>query len=422
MGLRKAHRRGVTRLRRFAARPIREAASSTRGWTARATVAAAEPFSAAERGLAVAGRGGRGGRTAPWRRSRAQVRKGGKRSMTKPSLPRVLLIEDDDALAERMKRTLEGHFKWACTERCGSLAALANVDLARFDVVVCDDVLPDGRGLDAVQIIISRREELPVVLALAEDSARHAVGAVRMGAADCLVRVGDFVRTLPAMIEKNLELARIRRDNLRLQAALSSSLAELKRKNRELEEAASRFEAMATTDLLTSLANRRRLDQRLGLMFSEAVRYGQDLTCLMIDLDGFKSINDTLGHQRGDELLMLTGRIINEQIRSSDLGARYGGDEFVVILPHTGYETAISLGRRLVVEFQKQVGRVLGEIGRCGMSIGLSSLSLSRPLDAQQLIAHADSALYTAKLSGRSRIMVCGPDGVTAMAPESLAA
>ena len=157
-------------------------------------------------------------------------------------------------------------------------------------------------------------------------------------------------------------------------------------------------------------------------MFAEALRYAADLSCLMIDLDGFKATNDTLGHQKGDDLLALTGRIINEQIRVSDIGARYGGDEFVIALPHTPHETAVALARRLATEFQRQGAALLGEDMRCGMSIGVSCLSLSKPLDPLQLIAHADAALYTAKMSGRARIMVCSPDGATALAPEKIGA
>lgn len=340
--------------------------------------------------------------------------------MMRPDSPKVLVIEDDPDTSELITATVNGHFGCPCTITCASVEEVRRVDFEHIDLALCDYHLPDGTGIKAMQIILDHREDVPVILVTGEREIVTAVEAIRHGAADYLIKFNDYLRTIPIVIEKNLEVARIRRDNLRLQAALSNSLAELKRKNRELEEAAARFELLASTDLLTNLANRRVLEQRLAVMFSEALRYGTELTCLMIDLDGFKATNDTLGHQRGDDLLVMTGRIITDQVRTSDVGARYGGDEFVIALPQTTCDTAVALGQRLIGEFRRQSEALLGDGARCGMSIGIASLTLSRPLDPHQLIAHADNALYRAKMSGRSRIMVCGPDGKSAMTPESL--
>jgi diguanylate cyclase (GGDEF)-like protein len=180
----------------------------------------------------------------------------------------------------------------------------------------------------------------------------------------------------------------------------------------ELQDAVQKLEQMALTDELTGLANRRRLQGLLGQMFAQAVRYRQDLACIMADLDGFKAINDTLGHQKGDEALAIAGRLIAEQVRLSDVAARFGGDEFIVILPHTGCATASHLAQRLVDAFEARVGALCGPGAQCSMSIGIACLNVSRPDTPDQLLAHADKALYAAKKAGRRRIMVCGADGV----------
>lgn len=336
------------------------------------------------------------------------------------SPPRILLIEDDDDTALLAAETLSAHYGATCTQRVNSVAQLERQELSLFDIALCDYNLPDGVGLDALRIIRSRRPDLPVIMVTAQSEAQTAVDAVREGAADYLVKTMEYMTTIPLVVEKNLAVARVRAENAHLHEALRESLAELREKNSELEVAVSKLELMAMTDSLTGLANRRHLTTRLGQMFAEAVRYGADLSCLMIDLDGFKTINDTLGHQRGDELLELTGKVINAEIRTADVAARFGGDEFVVIMPHTSASTAAALAQRLQESFRRRASRLADGGLRCGMSIGVSCLSLSKPADADDLIAHADNALYAAKDAGKRRIMICGPDGVTAMPAEQL--
>ena len=143
-------------------------------------------------------------------------------------------------MAELIAEWVNRHFGCACTTRCGSLADLAKHDLNRVDMVMSDYNLPDGTGLDVLALVQGRREDLPVILVTGVREANTAVDAIRRGAYDYVMKVGDFARTIPVVIEKNLEVARIRRDNLRLQAALATSLAELKRKNRTRPTASSR--------------------------------------------------------------------------------------------------------------------------------------------------------------------------------------
>lgn len=334
----------------------------------------------------------------------------------------ILLVEGDEELAEIVTITLTGHFRRACVERVETVAALAEVDLSRFGAVLCAARLPDGTGLDVLRALSGVRADLPVIIVAAEPDVPAALEAVRAGASDVVVLTPGSHIALPLTVEKNLALARTKEENRRLQAALGDSLDALRAKNEELERAVSSLEAMALTDDLTGLANRRRLTDRLDQMYAQAVRYSSDLACLMIDLDGFKTINDTLGHQRGDELLALAGRIVAGSVRSSDVAARYGGDEFVILLPHTSWSTAATLGARLSAKFQREAGK-MGRVGlRCGMSIGVACLGLSAPADGDQLLAQADNALYAAKQAGKSRIMVCGPDGVTALEPSALSA
>lgn len=332
--------------------------------------------------------------------------------MIERSAPKILIIEDDADARELMVERINSHFGCETCDARGALRDLIGYDLSTPDMMLCDLHLPDGQGLQALRTILARRDDLPVVIVTGEREVGSAVEAIRLGASDYIVKSSDYLVMLPIVIEKNLEAARLRRDNLRLHSALASSLAELKRKNRELEQFARQLEEMASTDLLTNLGNRRRLDEQLHLMFAEAVRYGRDLSCIMIDLDEFKTINDTRGHQTGDLLLRTTGEVITGQVRASDVAARFGGDEFIIVLPETAHETAAALARRLQDEFGRRAEAALGESDVCGMSIGISSLALSNPLEPAELIAHADAALYAAKGGGKSRVMICKPGSV----------
>lgn len=333
----------------------------------------------------------------------------------------ILLLTSDDAAAREIVDAVRARFGPDSIESVAALADLARVDLARVRAALCALRLADGPGTDALRAILAVRPETPVVMLAEDGGANAALDAVRAGAADFVALVPGNPGAVLLAIEKNLAVAGVRAENRRLQQALNDSLAALQVKNRELEQAVTRLETMALTDELTGLANRRRLVERLEQMYAQAVRYGSDLACLMIDLDGFKAINDTLGHQRGDELLSLAGQVIARSVRAADVAARYGGDEFVVLLPHTSAATAAALAARLSSQFQREAGR-MGRVGlRCGMSIGVACLGLSAPSDGDSLLAQADNALYAAKQSGKRRIMVCGPDGVTALDPATLA-
>lgn len=185
---------------------------------------------------------------------------------------------------------------------------------------------------------------------------------------------------------------------IRLNAELERRVAQRTQQLREL----------ASREPLTGLYNRRFLNETLDRRFAEALRYDADLSCIMIDLDGFKAVNDELGHHIGDELLQLTAQTISSQLRTSDVAARFGGDEFVVLLPQTEAERARVLAERICERFARDAAeRLTG--GQVTMSAGISSLKTLRCRDAESLLRTADHALYTAKAGGRNRI-VSGAD------------
>jgi diguanylate cyclase (GGDEF)-like protein len=126
------------------------------------------------------------------------------------------------------------------------------------------------------------------------------------------------------------------------------------------------------------------------------LRYRAELTCVMIDLDGFKQVNDRFGHHTGDEVLLIAASTITSELRASDVAARFGGDEFVLVLPHTTAESAEVMTERLSARFDVELAQRLPQI-RTGMSCGIASVRPGEVADAEALLRAADRALYRAK-------------------------
>ena len=159
---------------------------------------------------------------------------------------------------------------------------------------------------------------------------------------------------------------------------------------------------LAEHDPLTGLANRRRFDQELARHVDDCRRYGPRGAVLMLDLDHFKEVNDTLGHAIGDELLVDVARVLQQRMRSTDLVARLGGDEFAVLLPHADMKSAELVASSLVETLRDEVSGL--EDTRSGVTASVGGVIIEEShLSASDVLSAADAAMYVAKHSGRSR-------------------
>ena len=178
------------------------------------------------------------------------------------------------------------------------------------------------------------------------------------------------------------------------------------------------LEKKAKTDCLTGLANRGLLDEQLVVFFQQAQTTDKDLACLMIDIDHFKNVNDTLGHSVGDQLIFFVGELLQAFTRKDDFVARYGGDEFLLLLSDRTEEQAKAIAERIRKVFAKEAHRFTAEAfdnqegssvvtiqKNSGpapkLSIGLATLKQNNPSDADELLQMADASLYRAKQAGR---------------------
>jgi len=177
---------------------------------------------------------------------------------------------------------------------------------------------------------------------------------------------------------------------------------------RELLDAREELRVQATHDSLTGLWNRASILETLDKELARAQREGHPLAMLMIDVDHFKLVNDTHGHQAGDAMLREVARRIRSTIRRYDTAGRYGGEEFVVVLPATDLAGGMTQAERIRQTIAGEGVAASGKLVEVTCSIGVCSWPASGPGDAPLLIHGADEALYQAKRSGRNRVSASG--------------
>jgi len=292
---------------------------------------------------------------------------------------RILLVEDSLSQRELMRDYIEGQgyeVRSAATGREAIDAVATEVP----DAVLLDWELPDFQGPDLVRIWRRETEmaDIPILIVTARSRSQDIAEALDCGAS-------DFVR-------KPLG------DMLELGARLATSL--------RIKTLQDRLRRMASHDALTGLLNRRALMDRLGQEFHRSLRYGNDFTLVMADIDHFKRINDEQGHDAGDRVLTQTASFLRKHMRDSDIVGRYGGEEFVVLLPETdsrGAHTAMDRMRQAAVERRWGTRECPSSVR---FSMGLACASDLGVDSAEDLLKAADDALYRAKEGGRNRVEV----------------
>jgi diguanylate cyclase (GGDEF)-like protein len=186
----------------------------------------------------------------------------------------------------------------------------------------------------------------------------------------------------------------------------------VKARTSELQLAVIQLDDMASTDALTKLANRRAFDDVIPDLFASAKLRGTELAVAVLDLDGFKQVNDTFGHERGDQLLVMTADTIRDECGRRDVAARMGGDEFVLLMPGTDLPRARETADRIRQQFEERSRQLFDDAKdppRVSVSIGLACLSQTQPDSSDELIAQADLAMYRAKEAGKSCLRVYEP-------------
>ncbi len=318
---------------------------------------------------------------------------------TKKCPHHILIVEDDADHAELIKTTLS---VWTQKNKIkleiasSFKNALDKLAASSFELIVTDYRLPDRTGLDLMDEIKNRNLNLPVLLMTAMGDEALAVNALKAGFIDYVVKTDASFRELPRIIQGAYEKFLGQEREKRLTEELATKNGQLINMNQKLTE-------LSIRDELTNLYNHRYFQEKMAEEFARASRYHYPLSCLMIDIDYFKSVNDAHGHPIGDKVLKEIGSFLLSHLRQSDTVARYGGEEFCVLLPHVGYEGAHLLADRLRKKIMDENYKLdSGLTLKITISIGVSSYP-DDPVDRKEtLLFYADKALYRAKGSGRN--------------------
>jgi diguanylate cyclase (GGDEF)-like protein/PAS domain S-box-containing protein len=195
----------------------------------------------------------------------------------------------------------------------------------------------------------------------------------------------------------------------RVNAQLLEALEELKLSREEIEKRNKALQQMAMHDVLTGCLNRRAFFETATPAFQQAHDQGQRITCIMIDIDHFKSFNDRFGHQVGDEVLKVTARILSGGVRSDDVLCRYGGEEFCIVMPRTGFEEAARVAEQLRMTIESRAAKNVRGLKDASITASFGVCEFAQHKSFEDLIRDADKALYVAKEEGRNRVKLHKP-------------
>lgn len=315
----------------------------------------------------------------------------------------VLLVDDQPFVAQAIRQQLEDDREINFHYCAAADQAIAIALEIRPTVILLDLMMPDVDGLALLRYFRANPEirDVPVIVLSSRGEATVKADAFDAGANDYLIKLPDRIEMIARIrYHSNAYIMKLQRDEA--YRALRESQKRLAETNLELLR-------LVNVDSLTGLANRRHFDESLHIEWKRAARNHLPLSVMMLDIDYFKLYNDTYGHLKGDEILRKVAEIVQKSVmRPSDQASRYGGEEFVVILP----ETAANGAYLLAEEIRKNVEALNiphegSKIAAClTISIGIASVVPSGDDTALSLVKLADTALYKAKDGGRNRVVV----------------
>ncbi len=300
---------------------------------------------------------------------------------------RLLIVDDEEIMREFLREVLTDEGYVIDLASSGREA----VDKMRghtYDIVITDVVMP---GLDGLGVVSAAKElpyEVAVIVMTGYASMETAVESMKLGATDYITKPFN-IDQIRIIVKNALEARALKR-----RAAEGEFYKELSRK-----------------DGLTELYNHRFFHQLLDTEVSRAERYNRVVSLLMIDIDDFKSYNDSHGHPSGDLVLRRLARLLKRSSRNCDFVARYGGEEFAVIAPEVSAESARRMAERIrsLIDESDFEGEETMSGGRLTISIGLATYPIQAD-SKSALLENADRALYRAKGNGKNQVVVWGEE------------
>jgi diguanylate cyclase (GGDEF)-like protein len=302
---------------------------------------------------------------------------------------RALIADDDLIITTILSNTLSRMGMQVTVAHDGDVAWQALNSLQPPGIAILDWMMPNLDGLELCRRIRNTPQlaAIYVVVVTGRDTREDLVAGLEAGADDYMVKPINIAE-LQARIGVGVRVAKLQQN--------------LAQKVRELRSTRDHLELLASTDALTGVCSRRWWFDTAEKEFSRAGRYGRTFSLLMADLDWFKQINDTHGHEAGDRVLNQFGQMLRKTCRKSDLIGRLGGEEFAVLLPETSATAAQRLATRITEGCRTLIVDPMAADARCSCSVGVTEVRADdERLDA--VLTRADQALYAAKRGGRNQ-------------------
>jgi two-component system, cell cycle response regulator len=305
--------------------------------------------------------------------------------------PRILIVDDHEDNVQLL-RTALGSWGYRAESASNGADAIRQVEQNPPDLILLDAMMPQLDGFTVARRLKEHPDLpfIPIIMQTALAAVEDKVRGLEAGADDYITKPIDFAE-LNARLRSMLRIKRLQ--------------DELEERERQLLEANERLRHMSQTDGLTGLANRRHLEHELEDMFEHSERLNEPFSCVMCDLDRFKSLNDTFGHQAGDVVLKQFAKILLREARTIDKVGRYGGEEFMLLLPGTVPDAAVTFAERLRREIESHTFTFDGGQVRRTASFGVAGWPHPRIPNCDRLVRAADDALYVAKETGRNRVV-----------------
>jgi len=317
-----------------------------------------------------------------------------------PSPRKILVAEDDPIVRAKLVELLSATGEPVIAVCDGHEALSAFLEHSPR-VIVSDWVMPKMDGVELCRIIRSRASEAQAhfIMLTANTEKSQLLTAFDAGADDFISKPFDSEELL-ARVRAGIRSTKLH-DELVRNATGSRAL------NAQLAIMNSRLERLSMTDELTGLFNRRQAMTKLDEQWALATRYPKPLSIAMIDVDHFKKINDTLGHDGGDAALRRIASILRDQTRGTDVLSRFGGEEFMILFPHQTIQEARICGERCRAAVEAHAFNVNGKTFRATISVGLA-MRTREMTGLNDLLKVADEALYAAKGAGRNLVRLAG--------------
>jgi diguanylate cyclase (GGDEF)-like protein len=341
----------------------------------------------------------------------------------------LLLVDDESAVLESLAHALQKDYDVATA--ASAEEALQVLQQKPIDIILTDQRLP---GISGVQFLENVRKNYPRIVRLLMTGYaefENMIQAINNGQvfrylikpwriSDLQNTLSDAARMARAERQRDQLLAELNSINQRLEKVVRERTLELEQTNRQLQQRNLMLEKLSLTDSLTSLSNRRAIEQILQNEVRRRARYPSPLTIALIDLDHFKEVNTRYLHPGGDQVLIRLGQTLNAVIRSADTVGRLGGEEFLVVAPQTDLEGAFMLGERIRSAVERMAVDYKSQTIRITTSVGLVVAASDCHPTAEQLIHEASAVLAEAKAAGRNRCVVHQTSGCPAAEPENV--